>query len=201
MKVSISRGNSKMGAVHSVSLPLSTCPPDVPCHPDHCKGGLVCYGKKAWFPSLHRALARNLKIWRSDPDDYFGQIGDHIAGHGVDLFRWHVYGDIPTAGYLRGMLDIAAAFPRVRFVCFSKNLVSLGFVVVIEDMENLQLIQSLWPPELVPPGCTWNNEPIPGLRHAWIAGDPRASGRPCSGQCDACAHCFRPGGDVVLQPH
>ena len=68
--VSISKGNSKMGAIPSVSLPACiTCNPNAPCFK-------LCYAAKIsrLYSSVKNAYDRNLDILNSDPARYWEQV-------------------------------------------------------------------------------------------------------------------------------
>lgn len=100
-KVSISNGNSKMGAIPSVSLPpVKTC---VNC--ESC--AQKCYAKKLCriYPSVKAAYDRNYEILTNDRVNYFSQV--KAAAMLTSFFRWHVSGDIIDTDYLHNMVKIA----------------------------------------------------------------------------------------------
>ena len=68
--VSISKGNSKMGRIISVSLPAGvTCNPSAPCYK-------ACYARRleARRQSVKNAYERNWKIYQTRPDVYKLQV-------------------------------------------------------------------------------------------------------------------------------
>lgn len=70
MRVSISRGNSKMGELASVSLPsIVTCRHDCEC----CK---KCYAHRfeRRRPNVHETYLRNLQLLNDDPDTYWREV-------------------------------------------------------------------------------------------------------------------------------
>ena len=95
MKVSISKGNSKMGAIPSVSLPpIITCPANAPC-------AKKCYAAKLAriYPSVRKSYENNLDILNSDWDEYWRQVRGAVSM--ARYFRFHVAGDIPNAAYFK----------------------------------------------------------------------------------------------------
>ena len=69
MSVSISKGNIKMGAIPSVSLPaIKTC--------RSCGCASKCYAAKLerLRPSVRRAYQNNLEILMEDPDTYWREV-------------------------------------------------------------------------------------------------------------------------------
>ena len=116
-RVTISRGNRKLGAIMNVALqPVHCCPTGIPC----AEGG--CYALKSLrlYPATRKAWAKNARIAKTNPKSYFSQIANSIADHRPRHFRWHVAGDILNADYLRQMCSIAAHHPRTQFLAFTK---------------------------------------------------------------------------------
>ncbi len=69
-KVTITSGNSKMGAVYNISMPVrTTCRANVPC----LKG---CYGLKGFyaFQNVKDCYISNLKAYTEDSEDFKMQI-------------------------------------------------------------------------------------------------------------------------------
>lgn len=195
MKISISLGNTKMGWIPSISLPPGvTCAPNLPC-------AKKCYAKKAWrmYPATKAAWERNLKIWHKSPDDYFAQIESWLEKKKVELFRFHVSGDIPSQAYLDRVVELAVRMPSKKFLFFTKkaHLDFRGFP------SNLCGVLSQWP----------------GLEHkmsksalllprAWMQDgfqDVPESAIECFGNCKACCGmCWnlrKIGRDVVFKLH
>ena len=114
-KVSISTGNSKMGAIPSVSLPACvTCNPDAPCFKE-------CYAVKIAriYKAADAAYKRNLDILTSDPAAYWLQV--RAAASMARYFRFHVSGDIPNSDYLNNMIQLAQDLKNTTFLVFTKQ--------------------------------------------------------------------------------
>jgi hypothetical protein len=141
-RVSISRGNRKLGAVMNVStVPVQCCPEGVPCADG-------CYALKAYrlYPATRKAWAKNARIARTNPESYFSQINKRIAANQPRYFRWHVAGDILSIDYLHRMCRIAEQTPQTRFLAFTK---AFDIVNRYENRKtlprNLVIIFSAWP--------------------------------------------------------
>ena len=177
-QISISRGNSKMGAIPSVSLPAcTTCNPDAPCFKK-------CYARRmaARRATVRDAYARNLEILNRAPVSYFLQV--KTAASMTRFFRYHVSGDIPNIGYLRCMIHIAEDLPDTTFLAFTKQ-----YHIVNDYLNNggaipsnLKIIFSNW--------GAWKCENPHGLPVCEIVlkGQQPAPGwKICGGNCTACA--------------
>lgn len=140
LKVSISNGNSKMGAIPSVSLPACiTCNPDAPCF----KG---CYAVKLSkrYKTVDKAYKRNLSILKNNSALYWNQV--KTAAMLTTYFRFHVSGDIPNIEYFNNMVALATQLPGTKFLAFTKQ-----YKIVNEYLnnggtipENLKIIFSNW---------------------------------------------------------
>ena len=197
-KVSISKGNRKLGSVMNISTtPGRCCLKGVPCLSDGC------YALKALrlYPATRAAWRRNEDLAKHHPDSYFQQIAAQVAEAKPRLFRWHVAGDILSTDYLRGMCRVADANPHTHFLAFTK---AFDIVNRYEKREtvpsNLVIIFSAWP------GMRFDNP----HRHrvAWMQ-DGTETRVPedavgCPGNCQRCRSCFeldRLGRDVVFHKH
>lgn len=177
-KVSISNGNSKMGAIPSVSLPpIITCTNCESC-------AKKCYAAKLCriYPSVRAAYDRNYTILKEDRDSYFSQVKS--AAMITGFFRWHVSGDIIDADYLNRMVKIARELKNTHFLAFTKN-----YEVVNEYFKshkkpaNLKLIFSL-PFD----GAKIDNPHNMPTAAVILKGcDPRPSYKICGGNCTECA--------------
>jgi hypothetical protein len=197
-RVSISRGNRKLGAVMNVStVPAQCCPEGVPC------AGRDCYALKAYrlYRAVRKAWAKNAGIARTNPESYFSQINESITVGKPRHFRWHVAGDILSVDYLHRMCRIAAQNPQTQFLAFTK---AFDIVNRHENRQtlphNLVLIFSAWP------GMEFDNPH--GHRIAWMQ-DGIENRVPndaieCPGDCATCAMCFQLPGlgrDMVFHKH
>ena len=114
-RVSISRGNSKMGDVPSVSLvPYFTCPAGV-----HCAG--ACYAAKLanFRPSVLAAWARNTVLALEYPAIFWAQVRGALAM--TRFFRFHVSGDIPNVEYYNELLGAARDNSHCSILVFTEN--------------------------------------------------------------------------------
>ena len=116
-KITISKGNSKMGIFPSVSLlPFLTCP-------STCKGtcGKYCYAAKLSLlrPSVLKSYARNTAVALLKPEKYFEQVDK--AAHKSKAFRPHVSGDFMSPEYLGKMFDVSENNKGTKFLSFSKR--------------------------------------------------------------------------------
>lgn len=138
--VKISPGNTKLGAIPSVSLPaVKTC--------RVCDCNKKCYAKKLERirKSVRDAYQHNLEVLTYNKDTYWREIEATIMLS--RFFRFHVSGDIPDRDYLEHMVEIAKRNPHCEILCFTKK-----YELVCEylDMwsffpDNLHMILSGWP--------------------------------------------------------
>lgn len=115
MNVKISSGNSKMGAIPSVSLPAG-----VTCRQD-CECSKKCYAKRLerMRPSVHQAYQHNYDLLTHDSDTYWREVEASIMMS--RFFRFHVSGDIPDTAYFEHMVDIARTNTHCEILCFIKK--------------------------------------------------------------------------------
>lgn len=200
LKVNLSKGNSKMGKVMSVSLPpIKSCGAALPCFKS-------CYAAKLsrLRPNVRAAWENNWRMVVTDRSEYFRQISDAIRAKPPELFRWHVAGDIVDGDYLTGMLSLAREFPGVRFLAFSKKAELIGlYRAAVRRAKNLSVVLSMWPGLEVPPNI------VKAFPTAWMRDhkdpDPRipANAKTCGGDCDKCGLCWgmKVGEAVVFDKH
>lgn len=144
MKIKISKSNSKLGLIPSVSLPpILTCRQACPCQTD-------CYALKGRyrFQNVKNNLSSNLELYITSPDQYFNEIKEAIDGGIVrySYFRWHAAGDIVDEDYFIRMVKLAEELPHVNFLAFTKKYELVNnFIRVNGDLpENLNLVFSAW---------------------------------------------------------
>ena len=138
--VKISPGNSKLGAIPSVSLPaIKTC--------RVCGCAEKCYAAKLERirPSVREAYQHNLDALKSDPNTYWREVEGAIMLS--RFFRFHVSGDIPDADYLERMVDVAARNQHCEILCFTKryDLVNAALAGGLTVPVNLHILFSGWP--------------------------------------------------------
>lgn len=178
MNVSISKGNSKMGAIPSVSLPAcTTCNPSAPCFKK-------CYALRLEkrYPTVNKAYARNLEILTNDPIVYWSNVYD--AAKMTRFFRFHVSGDIPNITYFSQMCKLAKMLPDTKFLAFTKQfeIVNKWFKMGETIPENLQIIFSNWD--------SWkceNPHMLPTCEIILKGNEPAPDWKICGGNCTECA--------------
>lgn len=114
MKVSISRGNEKLGSIQSVSLPSGlTC--------RECDCSRKCYARRIERrrPSVAAAYRNNLQVLETEPATYWREVEAAIMLS--RFFRFHVSGDIPNTTYFHIMMEVAKRNSHCEILCFTKK--------------------------------------------------------------------------------
>lgn len=178
MKISISHGNRKMGAIPSVSLPpIITCPKNAPC-------AKKCYAAKLCriYPSVKNAYQNNLDVLNTDWGEYWRQVRDAVAMQ--KYFRFHVSGDIPNASYFKEMVITARQNPTTKILAFTKRYeIVNNYIAVFGTLpENLKIIFSEWGAEPIP-----NPHNLPTAAVIFKGTEPRDDWKICGGNCTECA--------------
>lgn len=176
--VSISKGNSKMGAIPSVSLPACiTCNPSAPCFK-------LCYAAKITrlYKTVRNSYENNLNILKSDPALYWDQVKQ--AAQTTRFFRYHVSGDIPDISYFYEMIRLANELPQTRFLAFTKQytIVNTALDTGVVIPSNLKIIFSNWGP--------WkceNPHRLPECEVILKGSEPAPDWKICGGNCTDCA--------------
>lgn len=137
--VKVSKGNSKLGAIPSVSLPsIKTC--------RQCACQEKCYAQKLerLRPAVRNAYQHNLEVLSKEPETYWREVEASVMMS--RFFRFHVSGDIPTQEYLANMVAVAGRNSHCEILCFTKR-----YEMVNEFIEkngelpsNLHMIFSGW---------------------------------------------------------
>lgn len=117
VKLSISSGNVKMGAVPSVSLlPFITCP-------GRCTGSCSreCYAAKIanLRKSVLEAYARNTALVMDRPEIFWAGVNAAMAG--TRFFRFHVSGDIVNGEYFENLVNACRNNPHCETLVFTKR--------------------------------------------------------------------------------
>jgi hypothetical protein len=178
LKVCISKGNRKMGAIPSVSLPACiTCNPAAPCFKK-------CYAVKVAriYKTAAASYENNLDVLNTDWNSYWTQIND--AARMTKYFRYHVSGDIPNAAYFKEMIITARKNPDTRFLAFTKQYDIVNtYISAMGDLPaNLKIIFSNW--------GAWKCENPHGLPVCEIifkGSAPADDWKICGGNCTECA--------------
>ena len=198
MQVKISPGNTKMGAIPSVSLPSITTCRNCACHKK-------CYAHKLekLRPTVRRAYQSNLDLYTSDPDTYWREIEATVALN--QYFRFHVSGDIPDPDYLKHMVAIARRNPHCEILCFTKRYEFVNELAATESFpSNLHLIFSGWT------GLKMDNPfnfPEAHVLYKNGTTTAREDAIPCGGNCTECAihdsGCWtlKPSQQIVFKEH
>ena len=176
--VSISKGNSKMGAIPSVSLPACiTCNPDAPCFK-------LCYAAKIsrLYKTVKTAYRNNLDILENNPGAYWQQV--KRAASMARYFRFHVSGDIPNPEYFNNMVATACDLPHTQFLAFTKQYYIVNQFInnggVIPD--NLKIIFSNWGD-----WKCYNPHNLPVCEIILKGSQPAPDWKICGGNCTECA--------------
>ena len=140
MDVKISPGNSKLGAISSISLPAGlTCRQD-------CECGKKCYARRLerLRPAVRQAYQHNYDLLNRDSKTFWREVEASVMMS--RFFRFHVSGDIPDNVYFAHMIEIAERNQHCEILCFTKK-----FDIVNEHLSlggslppNLHIIFSGW---------------------------------------------------------
>lgn len=142
LHVSISRGNSKMGAIPSVSLP-----PIITCSKEACKHcGKKCYAAKIARlrpKTVGASYQRNLDILKNDPDKFWREVNAALSIN--RFFRFGVSGDIYNKEYFAKMCELARKNSHCQILCFTKQFEIVNDYLNEHRLpKNLHLIFSAW---------------------------------------------------------
>lgn len=142
--VHLSKSNSKLGDIPSVSLPpIITCRPNCPC-------ASLCYATKGRFrfSSNKQIMQSNLEAYQKDPDAYFADIKQQLSGGVITYryFRWHAAGDFVDIQYLAGVVRLAKEMPQTQFLAFTKKYELVNEWIAMNDglPDNLNIVFSAW---------------------------------------------------------
>lgn len=103
LHIKISEGNTKLGAIPSVSLlPVMDCGNCAIC-------AKSCYDLRndMIYKEVIKTRAINSAIYHEDPERYFKEIDDYLNYRYPRAFRFHIGGDIQDKWYLDKMCEIA----------------------------------------------------------------------------------------------
>jgi hypothetical protein len=204
VKIHISAGNMKLGAIMNISLP-----PVITCHNcSSCKH--YCYAVRSYnrFTDTAAGWNENYMLFLTAPTLYFAEISHAVKTQ--RFFRWHVSGDIVNQDYFRGMIQVANENPKVEFLAFTKayQIVNAAIAASAVIPSNLHLLFSAAPGVDMPnpykiPECHINfadpalNTYCGGAEYEYK----------CGGNCTECAingcGCFflKPGDVTIIDQH
>ncbi len=202
LHVSISAGNTKLGAIPSVSLlPVIDC--------GNCKAcKLSCYDLRhdLIYKTVKSSRATNSAIYAADPERYFREIDAWLTLNYPRAFRWHIGGDIKGVEYLANMVKIAENHPDIKFLAFTKQ-----FAVVNKYLDeggqipdNLNILFSGWVGQEME-----NPYDLPTTHPLFADGRTSAhdGARLCTGNCSECLKddrlCWncKPGDEIIFVAH
>lgn len=178
MKVTISKGNKKLGAIPSVSLPACvTCNQDAPCFQK-------CYAARLarLRATVRESYENNLVILEQNPALYWSTV--YTAAATTRYFRYHVSGDIPNIDYFAHMIHLAEVLPGTTFLAFTKQFAIINTYLTYGGTipENLKIIFSNW--------GAWkcqNPHNLPTCEIILKGNEPRDEWKICGGNCTECA--------------
>lgn len=177
-KISISKGNSKMGFIPSVSLP-----PIVTCAAG-CKCAKKCYAAKLCKlrPNVRKAYQGNLDALLEDEENYWYQVNHAVKM--AKYFRFHVSGDIVDYHYFESMVLTAERNPGTNILAFTKqyDIVNQYLDIFGYLPENLKIIFSAWPGM---PMDNRHNMPVANV--IFRGSEPADNWKICGGNCSECA--------------
>ena len=139
--VQISRRNTKVGVLPSLSLPvLKTCPGKT----EFCSR--LCYGQNGRFtrPSLREKHESNLRT--SKQADFVESITREILKTEARVFRLHVVGDFYSVAYVERWLEIVDKLPDVKFFGSTRSWRVSGLLDAVKrlrDSPNVYLRASI----------------------------------------------------------
>lgn len=181
MKIKVSPGNIKMGAIPSVSLPAG-----VTCR-KNCLCWTKCYAHKIerLRKNVREAYESNYRLLMEDPDTYWREVNATVMLN--RYFRFHVSGDIVDMDYLVNMVKVSKDNPHCQILCFTKQ-----YELVNEYLDNneegfpsnLHIIFSVWDGMECP---NPHNLPEAHVRYRDGHTTARDDAYECGGNCTDCA--------------
>ena len=116
--VSISNHNQKTGPLcNDLAMPTCTCREDAPCR----KNGCYCMKGTQQFPVVLGAYYRNLRLYNTNPEDFWEQVEFFIKHRPLPLFRWHDAGEFVDYDYFLKTVELAQKFPKIKFLAYTKK--------------------------------------------------------------------------------
>lgn len=179
MKLTVSKGNSKIGKIANVSLiPVKDC---VNCHA--CKKD--CYALKAFkqYPNVRQAWQGNSELLRKRPIKYYNDLMLFLSTYKGKFFRFHVAGDIINKNHFLCIAGTAKAFPNIKFLIFTK---SFDFIIPSIIPDNLTVVLSLFPGMGIPNKL----KSFPRAYAGECKGKRFKNAMECIGYCDKCYLCW-----------
>ena len=142
-EVHLSTSNRKTGGCcNDLAFPTCTCREDAPCK----HGGCYCMKGTQQMSSVLAAYTRNLRLYNTDPQDFWEQVAFKVKHNPLPLFRFFDAGDVPDYDFFCGMVELARQFPDIKFMSFTKkySIVNKWLTENGDLPDNLNIIFSAW---------------------------------------------------------
>lgn len=140
-EITISRHNTKMGNVASISFPpIVTCIEDAPC-------AKACYARRlsARYRTVRESYERNFNAWMNNPMAFWTYLDFEMQG--IRFFRFFVSGDMPSFDFCKEMLGFIERNTQTEFFMFTKRYVFINDYIIATNHplpKNFHVIFSAW---------------------------------------------------------
>jgi len=135
----LQRGNTKLGNMHTFSLPAHTsCPGET----EACAS--VCYATKGFFHMCTVKASHRRNFTLSKQSSFVPQMVAEIKQQKVKVLRVHVSGDLYSAAYIRKWVRIAKQCPGATFFLFTRSWRILRMVPALRDLSQLPNVRLWW---------------------------------------------------------
>ena len=96
--------------------------------------------------SVLASYTRNLRLYNTDPQDFWEQVAFKVKHNPLPLFRFFDAGDVPDYDFFCGMVELARQFPDIKFMSFTKkySIVNKWLTENGDLPDNLNIIFSAW---------------------------------------------------------
>lgn len=201
-KVNISFKSKKLGRIPSVNVPpIITCRENTPCaHLCYARKGVFCYEK------VKKAHLQNYLAYHEDNQKFFNDINAVLNDDVIiyKYFRWHMAGDIIDMNYLYGMVKVAKANPKTKFMAFTKKFELVNMYLAVNKLpKNLVIVFSAWDKNFEIPNP--HKLPVSYIDFKKKKLNPTIphTSKKCSGDCTTCKICWnlKNGESVVFKQH
>ena len=200
LRIHISGGNVKLGAIMNISLP-----PVVTCHNcSSCKN--YCYAVRSYnrFTDTAAGWNENYLLFLTDPVEYFRSVSRAVKMQ--RFFRWHVSGDIVNRTYFLSMIHVAMENPNCEFLAFTKayQIVNACIAAGAVIPKNLHVLFSAAPGTDMPnpyrlPECHISFEdPSKNTYHGGANYEHHCNGNCTECVINGCGCFFLKNGDVTI---
>lgn len=133
-KLTLSKGNSKIGHVINFSLPSKiTCPGKTEWCDKHCYAARI----ERMYPNVKKAWAENFEIAKSD--NFVKEMTEALKKipKKYTVIRIHVSGDFFNEKYIRDWIEVIKAHPNLSFYAYTKAWRVPKMLDALEDLTNL----------------------------------------------------------------